>query len=490
MRLAELIADLHGPKEVSGDADISGVCIDSRRIAAGDLFVCLPGSRSDSHEFLDDAFQAGAAGAVVARREAFESLRIGGRAVVSVEDATDACWRICKRFYKDPSARMKMVGVTGTNGKTTVAWILDQLLRRSGMRSAYLGTLGVTLEDECLKTELTTPFPPEIYATLADIADQGAQVAVMEVSSHALAQKRVDGIEFDLGIFTNLSQDHLDFHSDLEEYFQAKRRLFHSLPTSKEIVTVANADDEFGRRLLAEAAQPVGFGSNECDMRLLDAEASVDSLRFSASWRGKRFDAHAPMGARFNVINCLAAITAAAALGVDPESSAGALASIRPAPGRFESVPTGSDFSVIVDYAHTPDALEKLLASVRELGPRHVLTVFGCGGDRDRAKRPLMAKAVSERSDAVYLTSDNPRTEDPDRIVADALPGVLSNVETHVNPDRAAAIRDAISEARSGDIVVIAGKGHEEYQILGTEKVPFDDRKVAAQAIAERLPCG
>ncbi|MBA3725386.1 MAG: UDP-N-acetylmuramoyl-L-alanyl-D-glutamate--2,6-diaminopimelate ligase, partial [Armatimonadetes bacterium] len=321
----------------------------------------------------------------------------------------------------------------------------------------------------------------------AEFLVDGANAVVMEVSSHALAQKRVEGIEFDVGVFTNLSQDHLDFHPDMAQYFQAKRRLFGDLPTTKSIVTVANVDDEHGAMLAAQSSRSLSFGSVDADVRLVASEVWLDRLRLSFDHAGHQYEAVVPVGGKFNVSNCLGVVAAAIALGLSPHDVVRALQNVRAASGRFESVPAGGDFNVIVDYAHTPDALEKLLLSVRELTSGRVVAVFGCGGDRDRTKRPKMGAAASTLSDVVYVTSDNPRTEDPAAIIADIMLGV--SAEAKVDPDRKSAIRSAIAEASSGDVVVIAGKGHEDYQILGTSKIHFDDREVAAEAIAERSAC-
>ncbi|MGI8923986.1 MAG: UDP-N-acetylmuramoyl-L-alanyl-D-glutamate--2,6-diaminopimelate ligase [Fimbriimonadales bacterium] len=487
MQFVDLVLDVPGIIEHTGDAEIGSLELDSRRASTGSLFLCMPGTRVDGHQFIPQALAAGAEGAVVTDPQAYARLRHLGIAGALVQDAAEATWRLAKRLYGDPSKQLKMVGVTGTNGKTTVAWILNQVLVGLGVKSAYVGTLGATIDGISINTDLTTPFAPEINRLLAEFVALGANAVVMEVSSHALAQKRVEGIEFDVGVFTNLSQDHLDFHPDMAQYFQAKRRLFGDLPTTKSIVTVANVDDEHGAMLDAESSRSLSFGSVDADVRLVASEVWLDRLQFSFEYTSRQFFADVPIGSKFNVSNCLGAVAAAIALGHEPANIVREMSGVQAAPGRFESVPTGSDFNVIVDYAHTPEALEKLLQSVRELTSGRVVSVFGCGGDRDRTKRPKMGATASALSDVVFVTSDNPRTEDPVAIIADIMPSV--KVQATVDADRKSAIRSAIAEASSGDVVVIAGKGHEDYQILGTSKIHFDDREVAAEAIAERSVC-
>jgi UDP-N-acetylmuramoyl-L-alanyl-D-glutamate--2,6-diaminopimelate ligase len=484
--LSELVRGLPGVRSVQGDADVKRVSIDSRNVATGDLFVCLPGEKADSHEYIAQALAAGAIGAVVSDGR----FATGPGARVLVDDATDSCWRICKRLYGDPSRAMKVIGVTGTNGKTTVAWLLAQALNSLGVKAGYVGTLGAWIGGELKPTNHTTAFSPELNETLRRAVGAGHEALVLEVSSHALSQRRVDGIEFDVGVFTNLSQDHLDYHKDLDDYFKSKLRLFKGLPTSKRLRAVVNADDDYGLRLLAECPDALSFGSSElAEIRLRGSEVSMDKLAFEAEYRGAIISATVPFGGKFNVSNCLAVIGALIALGNDPSAAGATLASIRPAPGRFEAVRGEADFKVIVDYAHTPDALEKLLLSVRDLMPNRVITVFGCGGDRDRSKRPKMAAAASALSDIVYVTSDNPRTEEPIEIIHEILPGIKGGTECRVEVDRAAAIGAAIAEAQGGDVVVIAGKGHEDYQIIGKTKQPFDDRIIAAQAMTKRAAC-
>jgi UDP-N-acetylmuramoyl-L-alanyl-D-glutamate--2,6-diaminopimelate ligase len=438
----------------------------------------MPGTTHDGHDFVDQALHAGAA-VCVERIDVFEGLS----PAILVENSVDACWRISKRVYGDPSVKLKAVGVTGTNGKTTVAWVLRQALESLGMKTAYMGTLGAFIGDERIDTGLTTPFPPEIQDFLRRCVSEGDAAVVMEVSSHALAQRRVDGVEFDVAVFTNLSQDHLDFHDDFEDYFDAKERLFTALPSTKRLTSVINADDAYGRLLIERVDGAITFGSDG-SVKLVDEKPRLDRLSVKLRFAGQEHAIEAPLGARFNVSNSLAVFSTLLALGFSANDAARGLSHAKGAPGRFEAVPTSHDFVVIVDYAHTPDALEKVLQSARELTKGKLICVFGCGGDRDRSKRPKMAAAASSIADVVWVTSDNPRTENPESIIADILPGLVKGVDHHVQVDRRKAIRGAIKEASAGDCVVIAGKGHENYQIIGKEKTHFDDREVAAEALA------
>ncbi len=481
---AVLVPDLIA---AAGDADVTGVSIDSRTLSPGDLFLCMPGAKVDSHNFVDEALSNGATAVVVTRREVYDTLQERDIPVAVVRDAVVACWKLARQCYGNPSAGMSVVGITGTNGKTTTAWLLLQLLNAVGRKAGYVGTLGAQTSDEQFETDLTTPFPPQVQSLLRRFADGGVDSVAMEVSSHALQQRRVDGVEFKVAVFTNLTQDHLDYHRSLDDYFQSKRRLFVDMPQAEQPLAVLNADDPFGRRLISEVKDAISFGTGEdARLRLIHGSATVGRCAFTVEHEGKRYDAEAPLGASFNIANCLAAIGAALGLGISVADSVAALRGVKPAPGRFESVPTDDEYQVLVDYAHTPDALVKLLTAVRELEPKRIITVFGCGGDRDRTKRPLMGTAAATHSDIVYVTSDNPRTENPDAILKDILPGIRPGTAVRVQVDRRQAIHDAIAEARAEDVVVIAGKGHEDYQILGTTKVHFDDREVAAEAIRAR----
>ena len=493
MTLKQLLSAAHVvPTEIAGDPQISGIQNDTRRLKAGGLFVCMPGTTRPSESFIAAAKDAGAAAALVYSKEGMElAVREGLPAALVAhrgELFENAVWKLCRTFFGDPTRNMKVVGVTGTNGKTTTAWIVRHLLAELGLRSAYLGTLGFHLPGEQRELDNTTPFAVETYNLIAEARDMGVQALAMEVSSHALSQHRVDGIEFDAAVLTNVTQDHLDFHATMEAYAHAKHRLFTVLPglSEKRFVAGFNVDDQYGQRWALEQNGPTvtyGVRSMDADLRAVPLEVLVDRTRMELSYRGE-VEVETHLGGNYNVENTLSAVAAMLALGFPLLDIAGALKSVRPVPGRFEAVPNEAGIGVLVDYAHTPDALEKLLSSVRELSPKRVITVFGCGGDRDRTKRPKMARAASERSDLTVVTSDNPRTEDPQAILDEVVTGIVAGRQSVAILDRREAIYHAVAVAEPGDVVVIAGKGHENYQIIGRTKHHMDDREMAREALA------
>jgi UDP-N-acetylmuramoyl-L-alanyl-D-glutamate--2,6-diaminopimelate ligase len=402
----------------------------------------------------------------------------------------DAVWKLCDALFEHPTRGMKVVGVTGTNGKTTTAWLVRDMLRSLGHKAAYLGTLGFHLLDEERVLENTTPFAVQVYNLLAEARSKGVDALAMEVSSHALSQRRADGIEFDVGVFTNLTQDHLDYHETMEAYSEAKHRLFRVLPsqTKKRFVGAFNLDDSHGQRWALEQDGPTitfGVRAAEVDLRGTPIEVQVDRIRMRLEYKEER-EVVIPLGGNYNVENALSASAAMLGLGYRLGAVCEALEKVRPVPGRFEAVTNESGIGVLVDYAHTPDAVEKLLESVAELHPNRIITVFGCGGDRDRTKRPKMAKVASERSDLTVVTSDNPRTEDAEAIVSEVKTGIVPGKEAVCIVARQEAIEYAVSQARSGDVVVIAGKGHENYQIIGRTKHFMDDRVMAREALGRR----
>jgi len=459
-------------------------------VKPGALFVCMPSKNTDSHAFIPEAVRSGAVAVLTHSREGYELAAKSPVARVLVEDEglrfPEHVWRICRAFYHNPTKQMKVIGVTGTNGKTTTAWLLRDMLVALGSRSAYLGTLGFQTPSESRELLNTTPFSVDLFKLLADARDEGVQSLAIEVSSHALSERRIDGVDFDAAVFTNLSQDHLDFHRTMEEYASAKLRLFQELgPRSgKNFVSAINTDDRYGE-MWAEmlGANVLTYGQKRGDLIGVAEHVELERMRMSFSYRQQSRTVDIPIGGSFNTHNCLSAAAGMLALGYSLEDVAKALPKVRPVPGRFEPVPNNKGIGVIVDYAHTPDALQKLLDSVRMLHPRRILTVFGCGGDRDRAKRPKMAKAASERSDLVVLTSDNPRTEDPAEILKEVETGLVPGAEALSIIDRREAIQASLKRAQPGDVVVIAGKGHENYQIIGRQKMPMDDRQIAREAL-------
>lgn len=471
--------------------EIKHLTLDSRLIQPGSLFVCMPSNRQDSHAFLPAAAGAGAVAAIVHHEAAVETARALGLTAVFLpaDHYPDTLWQLARAFYNSPTASYKLIGVTGTNGKTTTAWIMRQMLTALGLRAGYLGTLGFTLPETSIELNNTTPFALELYALLDQAKRANLDALCMEVSSHALAEKRADGLEFDSAIFTNLTQDHLDFHGTLEQYADAKFRLFSELPlqSEKRFRAAINVADPVGRSFADRTSQPVlTFSTNpeiEADYDYIATDVQLDSISFDLKTPTGNHRLKAGLGGLFNVENLASALTGLIAAGYSLDDLLNTTENLKPVPGRFENVPIEANFRVIVDYAHTPDAVEKLLDSVRPLTAGRVITVVGCGGDRDKTKRPLMGFAASERSDFTIVTSDNPRTEDPETIVGEVLNGIAPNRPALAIVDRAEAIAHAVGFASENDVVVIAGKGHENYQIIGHQKFPFDDREFVREAL-------
>lgn len=472
MRLDELVAGAGGARIV-GDAatEVVELAYDSRRVGVGTLFFCVPGEKVDGHAFAAKAVETGAAALVV---ECELELDV---AQVVVPDARAAMAPLAARFYGDPTSELKVAGITGTNGKTTTAFLLREILESAGVRCGLLGTVKQVVGGVEEEVERTTPEAIDLQGTFRRMLDGGDRACAMEVSSHALALHRADAIHFDVALFTNLTQDHLDFHADMEDYFCSKRRLFEMDPGT----AIVNVDDPYGRRL-AEEFECVTFSAEGGDADLVAGDVGITPLGAEFSVGGAAVRTLLP--GHFNVSNALAAFTAATVMGVEPEIAAGGLAQAAPPPGRFEPIDEGQSFSVLVDYAHTPDSLENVLRAARRLGEGRVIAVFGAGGDRDRGKRPQMGCAGAALSDLAIVTSDNPRSEDPEAIVAEILAGIDDREGVEAEVDRRAAIALALSRAEPGDTVVIAGKGHEQGQEFeGGRKLPFDDRDVAREEL-------
>jgi len=495
----ELVAEVGGVA-VDGDlaTRVTGVTLDSRKVRPGALFAALPGGRQDGLAFVAAAVAAGSPAILASVSRVPES---GGAAWISAPDPRRAFALVARNFYDRPDETLAVVGVTGTNGKTTVAHLVFEILRDSGLPCGLIGTVGHRIADREIAADRTTPEASDLYRMLYEMKEQGCLNAVVEISSHGLALERVWGLSVAVAIFTNLTRDHLDFHGTLDSYAATKRRLF-SERLRDDGTAIVGADDPRSAMMLDAAparARRLTFGFPEAaDVRIEACHADLGgtnvTLRIPGGSDGggsRSVTLRTLLPGRVGALNIAAAVAAAVALGLDPERAAAAAARFPGVPGRFERVDRGQGFSVIVDYAHTDDALANVLATVREMGPRRVITVFGCGGDRDRTKRAPMGAAAIRHSDFVLLTSDNPRTEDPHRILADAEAGILSNPEAPgrytVLPDRREAIYAAIASAEPGDVVVIAGKGHETVQILADRTIPFDDRRVAAEALAVRI---
>jgi UDP-N-acetylmuramoyl-L-alanyl-D-glutamate--2,6-diaminopimelate ligase len=497
MTWAELHAALHRRGLIRADdalraeaalGAVTGVAYDSRAVTPGQVFVALKGQHADGTSFASEAIARGAA-AVVSEQAAPEGARV---AWVVVDDARLALAVLAASFYRHPSREMQVIGITGTNGKTTTAYLVAAIFEAARIRCGILGTVGYRIGDQVREATRTTPEAPEVQALLRQMVDQRCGACAMEVSSHALSLRRVDGIRFAAAIFTNLTRDHLDFHADMDDYFRAKRRLFEMLPA--DAPSLINLDDPRGASLLDAGGRPVTYAVNRV------ADVTPGPLSFSLD--GLSFDVRTPRGTlhvtsklvgRPNVYNILAAISAATALDVPLDAVERGLDALEGVPGRFQVVSDARDeVTVVVDYAHTDDALRNLLETARPLAPGRLITVFGCGGDRDRTKRPLMGAVAGRLSDLIVITSDNPRSEDPNRIIEEVQRGITPDTRRDSAQglltivDRRAAITRAIELARAGDVVLIAGKGHEKYQVIGGQTLPFDDVAVARETLTRR----
>jgi UDP-N-acetylmuramoyl-L-alanyl-D-glutamate--2,6-diaminopimelate ligase len=500
MTWSQLLAVLRAHDLVPQDAPISssatpargesvtGIAYDSRRVKPGHVFVALKGQHADGTAFARQALERGAI-AVVSEEMPLEHVRAPWTVV---RDARRALALLAAEFYENPSGSLQVVGITGTNGKTTTAYLVAAIFEAAGIRCGVLGTVGYRIGLEMREATHTTPEAPEVQSLLREMVDRGCGACAMEVSSHALSLGRVDGMTFAAGVFTNLTRDHLDFHADMEAYFQAKRRLFEMLPRTAP--SLINLDDPRAAALIEIAGRPVTYAVNR------QADISPGPLSFSL--QGLQFDLRTPRGTlhitsslvgRPNVYNILAAVSTATALGISFDAIERGVASLSGVPGRFQVVSGGKDdVTVVVDYAHTDDALRNLLETARPLTAGRLITVFGCGGDRDRTKRPLMGAVAGRLSDLIVITSDNPRGEDPLKIIEEIQRGITADTRrdtaqrmlTYV--DRRDAIGKAIELARPGDVVLIAGKGHEKYQIIGGEVRPFDDVAVAREALGRK----
>ena len=507
MRLSLLMRGID-PLQTTGqpDGEVASVCYDSRLCGAGSLFVAIPGLKTDGRAFIADAIARGAR--FVVHEGEYEPP--AGVTALRVRDSRRALGILGKNFFDDPSAGICLIAVVGTNGKTTVTYLIESILQAAGHTVGVLGTVNYRYSGKTLPAPNTTPESFDMQKILREMADSGVTHVVAEVSSHAIDLKRVDDCAFDLGVFTNLTQDHLDYHRTMENYFQAKRRFFAEvLPAggkNRPRRMVVNADDPWGRRILSELGGDAGGGQLTygfeipCDVSAAPFHLSIDGIEATLVMGGQRLHISSPLLGRFNLSNILAAAAAALALDIPGRSIRDGIAALVHVPGRLEKVSTAGQPAVFVDYAHTDDALRRVLQTLAAFRAGQIITVFGCGGDRDRGKRPLMGEAASSLSDLAIVTSDNPRTEDPLAIIAEIEAGIrttrfadagdwLSHPGERgyvVVPDRKEAIATAIGLARSGDIVLIAGKGHEDYQIIGTRKLPFDDRVIARAELARR----
>ncbi len=494
MLLQELLTAI-AVEAIQGDAEvaITGLCFDSRQVASGSLFFALPGTQVDGHEFIPQAETGGAAAIVVERLPANPS---AGVCYVRVKNVRSAMAKLAASFYGQPSTGQLVIGVTGTNGKTTTTYLLEAILRQAGYSPAVFGTVEYRFGERVLESPHTTPESVELMKMMADFRAQGADAFILEVSSHALEQHRVDGVGFDVAVFTNLTPEHLDYHQNLDNYFASKRRLFAEL--LEQGAGVVNLDDKYGQRLLQEKSSWISFGSA--------AGASVQAIRVSSGREGIRGEFATSAGpirvdsaliGEFNVSNLLAATAASQAAGICNSTIEAGIRQAPQVPGRLQRIENSQDVLALVDYAHTGDALEQVLKTLAKLEHRRLICLVGCGGDRDPSKRPVMAEVAVRYSDLVVFTSDNPRTEDPFEILAQIRAGALAAGAKEFQqgelpsdqpgfvmiPDRREAIEFACQQAGGGDLVLVAGKGHEDYQILGRKKIHFDDREELYRAL-------
>jgi UDP-N-acetylmuramoyl-L-alanyl-D-glutamate--2,6-diaminopimelate ligase len=506
MRLKDFLT-LQNLEQAEGDLDqeVAGLVYDSRRVAKGDVFFAVPGEQADGHQFVNQAIERGAIAAVVA-----DTAKVPpGVTFIRVQYVRASMGLWAAHFYAQPGRRLKIVGVTGTNGKTTTTYLIESIFASAGMEPGVIGTINYRYGGKEMPAHHTTPESLDLHALMAEMAHGGARSMVMEVSSHALVQERVRGVDFDVGVFTNLSRDHLDYHESMDDYFVAKSRLFTDyLPASAKSTKAAviNGGDARGRELLGKA-QRAGlttwsYGSGEeWDIKPLQVRQHVSGQSGKIKVKDRMIEFSSELIGAANLDNILAAVGVGFALRIPATAIVDGIRKLRSVPGRLQRVENSRGVLVLVDYAHTPDALEKTLAAVRPLTDAKVLTVFGCGGDRDRGKRPLMGEIAARLSDVVVLTSDNPRSEDPGSILQEIETGMqktgISKLEPdaaelngvhgyEVEADRRKAIGLALSWAQAGDVVVIAGKGHEDYQILGAQKIHFDDREVAREILSSQ----
>ena len=494
MKRVEDIVKVISPIRVEGPqtAEVCHITADSRTVQEGSLFICLVGATVDGHSFVEKAVQDGAVAVVVSKPVTVPD----HVAVIYVEDTRQALQAAVPFFYDYPASKMRMIGVTGTNGKTTTTHIIAHLLRSQGYTVGVIGTVHILIDDQSYPIHNTTPDVADLQQILQQMVDAGVTHCIMEVSSHALALGRTAGVEYDTAVFTNLTQDHLDFHKTFDNYLAAKAKLFKQVSASYQVKegkgAVINVDDAYGQSIVDVTTSPMITYSTEGkgSMNASDLTVTAKSSQFTLNYDGKSYPISTKIAGMFNVYNTLAAVGATLYEGLSMEEIVKGLATFTAVPGRFELIEEGQDFAVVVDYAHTPDGLENILQTAKKIVENRTLVVFGCGGDRDATKRPIMGRIAAQFGDRVFVTSDNPRTEDPVQIVKDVEVGVREGLHDDVTyeviVDRREAIHKAIAEATTGDVVIIAGKGHEDYQILKDETIHFDDREVAREALKER----
>ncbi len=478
----KMFQTLYGKMVVTHEVEIRGIQYDSRKVGRDEMFVAIKGGTTDGHKFIDRAVGGGANVVVVEDDNAIPDSYFMHAGVVKivVGNSRKALAQMSANLFGHPSEKLKLVGVTGTNGKTSTTYLIKSIFEANGEKVGLIGTIEYKIGEEVIPSTHTTPESLELNQLLATMVLQGCNSAVMEVSSHSLALYRVYGLKFVAAVFTNLTQDHLDFHGTMEDYFCAKKTLFNSL--SDNSVAITNRDDPYGMKAVADTKAPVvTYGIENADVHASNVNLSLKGTSFTIVYKGSSSPVESMLIGGFNVKNILAAFTTGISLGVEKEKIAEGIRNLRAVPGRFQQFTSPEGWIAIVDYAHTHDALENCLRTIREIVPAEqrgrIITVFGAGGNRDKGKRPLMGRVATEYSDIIIITSDNPRHEDPLQIIEEIKKGVLPGKSVIIEPDRHKAIAVALEMARSGDIVFFAGKGHEDYQIIGDEKIHFDDRE-------------
>ena len=480
MLLKTLIEDMKEEMTVHGNSEeleIKSIAYDSRKVEPGSLFVCIEGFKVDGHDFINDAIAKGAIAILVSKE-------VGGSGVTVIKhrNTRKALAKISCKFYDNPSTKLNMIGVTGTKGKTTTTYMIKSILEQKGHKVGLIGTIANYVGNEILPADRTTPESLELQMMYKNMLENGVDTVVMEVSSHSLELFRVYGVQFDVGVFTNLSQDHLDYHLNFENYFNAKAKLFDMCKQD-----VINIDDQYGIRLKGKTGhETLSFGiENHAEIHAEDIEISPTGTKFNVATINDFFGVSVPIPGKFSVYNALAAISSCQKFNVSTENIIKGLKNLK-VPGRAETVETNGNFAVVVDYAHSPDSLENILQAVKIYAKGRIIVIFGCGGDRDRTKRPIMGDIAGKLADVTIITSDNPRSEDPNEIIAEIEEGIKKTQgEYIILPDRRIAIEYAIRNAKNEDIILIAGKGHETYQIFKDKTIHFDDREVAREAIAE-----
>jgi len=477
--VSELIRILPQAVIQGPDRTFSALKADSSRISGGDTFIALKGSVTDGHNFIQDALRAGA-GVILCNTDYPQAIE--GATVIRVPDTKKALATLLPALYPE-ATRVRMVGITGTNGKTTTTYLVESILNNAGITSGVMGTINTRYPGFEISSTVTTPGPIDLFGRLHEMHIAGVTTCIMEVSSHALDQDRLAGLGFDYAVFTNLSQDHLDYHKDMESYFSAKKRLFRQYLKGRAVI---NTDDPHGKLLCEGLSDPVTYGMHDASSihpRALDS--SPQGLMFTLMTPSGELVMKSSLRGLVNTYNIMAAVGVCQAMSIDNHHIVSGIEAVQCVPGRMEAVENSHGLNIIVDFAHTPDALQTALMSARQFTKGRLITVFGCGGDRDRTKRPIMGAIAAEHSDLAIITSDNPRTEDPLIIIDDILNGITDRTRIVVEPDRAAAIKQAVTSMNPQDCLIIAGKGHENYQIIGTKKNPFDDKSCVRQCLKE-----